>query len=119
MLKRCSQRTFPVSALKQITRSCSDSPLPAAFCRYRRSPMTIGAERPPYGAFQARFSPAGDHLEGSPFSSEIPSRAGPRHSAQSLPKAGAASNKAKFKTQNNLVILNFHHKSRAKKVRQD
>src|SRR5688572_1086571 len=119
MLKRCSQRTFPVSALKHITRSCSDSPLPAAFCRYTRSPMTIGAERPPYGAFQARFSPAGDHLEGSPFSREIPSRAGPRHSAQSLPKASDARNKhrARFKTQSNLVILDFHHKSKAKKVR--
>src|SRR5260370_23934174 len=44
----------------------------------------MGAERPPYGASHARFSPAGDHFAGKPFSEEIPSRAGPRQSAQSL-----------------------------------
>src|SRR5688572_19342061 len=46
--------------------------------------MTIGAERPPYGAFQARLSPDGDHFTGKFFSLETPSRAGPRQSAQSL-----------------------------------
>src|SRR6185503_4953334 len=46
--------------------------------------MTIGAERPPYGAFQARLSPVGDHFTGRFFSLDMPSRAGPRHSAQSL-----------------------------------
>ena len=42
------------------------------------------------GAFQARLSPVGDHFAGRPFSSEMPSRAGPRHSAQSLARAGTA-----------------------------
>src|SRR5690242_9962744 len=42
-----------------------------------------GAERPPYLAFQARFSPASDHFSGRPFSREMPSRSGPRQSGQS------------------------------------
>src|SRR5688572_17277733 len=31
----CSQSSFPVSALKHISRSCSIGPEPDAFCRYR------------------------------------------------------------------------------------
>src|SRR6266700_608133 len=42
-----------------------------------------GVERPPYGAFHARFWPANDHFSGSPFSMETPSRLGPRQSGQS------------------------------------
>src|SRR5437764_11399186 len=43
----------------------------------------MGVERPPYGAFQARFSPLSDHFSGRPFSLETPSRSGPRQSGQS------------------------------------
>jgi hypothetical protein len=55
--------------------------------------ITIGAERPPYGAFQARFSPESDHFDGKPFSGLMPSRAGPRQSAQSLATAETARNR--------------------------
>src|ERR1044072_2196903 len=92
-----------------MTRSCSVSPMPAMFCRYTRSPITIGAERPPYGARQARFSPVGDHLTGRFFSVEMPSRAGPRHSAQSL-KAKMEKARQRFREMEiRLVILEARH----------
>ena len=40
------------------------------------------AQRLPYGAFHARFSPCGDHFSGRPVSADRPSRPGPRHSGQ-------------------------------------
>src|SRR5688572_13015153 len=69
--------------------------------------MTIGAERPPYGAFQARFSPAGDQRPGRFFSREMPSRAGPRHSAQSPAAAGLTANTVsdKFKKMEAKLII--------------
>src|ERR1051325_515984 len=71
--------------------------------------MTIGAERPPYGARQARFSPLGDHLTGRFFSVEMPSRFGPRHSAQSL-KAKMEKARQRFKEMEiRLVILEARH----------
>src|ERR1044072_8391388 len=92
-----------------MTRSCSVSPMPAMFCRYTRSPMTIGAERPPYGARQARFSPLGDRLTGRFFLVEMPSRFGPRHSAQSL-KAKMEKARQRFKEMEiRLVILEARH----------
>src|SRR5215470_4534856 len=91
MFRRRSHKTFPVSAFRHITRSCIDSPDPAVLNKNTRLPITIGAERPPYGAFHKRFSPVGDHLLGSPVSREMPSRPGPLQSGQSLPDgAGAA-----------------------------
>ena len=45
--------------------------------------MTIGAERPPYGTRQRKFSPFSAHLSISPVSREMPSRFGPRISGQS------------------------------------
>src|SRR4030095_3888638 len=83
---RLSQTSSPVWALKHTSRSSIDSPSPAELNRKRRSPIAIGVERPPYGAFHTRFSPFGDHFVGRPFSSEMPSRAGPRQSVQSLPE---------------------------------
>src|SRR5215467_11162298 len=90
MFRRRSHKTFPVSALRHITRSCIDSPAPAVLNRNTLPPITIGAERPPYGAFPNRFSPFGDHLVGSPVSREIPSRPGPLQSVQSLPDGDGA-----------------------------
>jgi hypothetical protein len=58
--------------------------------------MTIGAERPPYGAFQARFSPEGDHFTGKFFSVDVPSRRGPRQSGQSAAEAQDATITAKM-----------------------
>src|SRR5262249_18091318 len=92
--RRRSQTTLPVSAFRHITRSCIDSPEPAVLNRKTRPPITIGAERPPYGAFHSRFSPLGDHLFGSPVSCETPSRAGPRQSGQSLPDGAEAAESA-------------------------
>src|SRR5262249_43740088 len=86
-LIRCSQICLPVFASRHSTRSCIDSPSPAVLNRYTRPFITIGDERPPKGAFHTRFSPLGDHLVGSPFSDEVPSRAGPRQSGQSLADA--------------------------------
>src|SRR6185503_17713823 len=60
MFRRCSHNSFPVSAFRHITRSCIDSPSPDVLNRKMRPPITIGVERPPYGAFQTRFSPFGD-----------------------------------------------------------
>jgi hypothetical protein len=79
--------------------------------------ITIGADRPPKGTFHAKFAPLGDHFDGSPFSCETPSRAGPRHSAQSLANAGATSErerKAFKKMERRLVILDFRQASRRK-----
>ena len=45
--------------------------------------MTIGAERPPYGARHRKFWPLSGHFSIRPFSSETPSRCGPRISGQS------------------------------------
>src|SRR6185295_427484 len=84
MFRRCSHKSFPVSAFRHITRSCIDSPSPDVLNRKMRPPITIGVERPPYGAFQTRFSPFGDQRVGRPFSSDAPLRAGPRQSGQSL-----------------------------------
>src|SRR5690349_8798309 len=71
--------------------------------------MTIGAERPPYGARHARFSPVGDHFTGRFFSVETPSRSGPRHSAQSL-KAKIDKARQRFKEMEiRLVILEARH----------
>ena len=41
--------------------------------------MTTGAERPPYGTRQRKFSPFSVHFSMSPVSREIPSRVGPTH----------------------------------------
>src|SRR5215469_5789579 len=84
-LSRRSHSALPVSAFRHITRSCMFSPEPEVLNTKRCPPITIGAERPPYGAFHNRFSPFGDHLLGSPASREMPSRLGPRQSGQSLP----------------------------------
>src|SRR5215207_11101292 len=71
--------------------------------------MTMGAERPPYGARHPRFSPAGVHLAGRFFSLETPSRPGPRHSAQSL-KAKSDKARQRFKEMEiRLVILEARH----------
>src|ERR1041385_6132856 len=71
--------------------------------------MTIGPERPPYGARHARLSPVGDHLTGRFFSVEMPSRAGPRHSAQSL-KAKMEKARQRFREMEiRLVILEARH----------
>ena len=78
-----SQSCLPVSALKQMSRSCNVGPEPEDVCRYKRSPNTTGEDRPPIGTRHARFSPLGDHDEGSPVSVDVPERAGPRHSGQS------------------------------------
>src|SRR5580765_5852052 len=45
--------------------------------------MTIGADRPPYGARQRKFSPFSAQRPTSPVSGEVPSRFGPRASGQS------------------------------------
>src|SRR5512132_1884273 len=45
--------------------------------------MTIGADRPPYGARQRKFSPLSAQRPTSPVSGEVPSRFGPRASGQS------------------------------------
>src|SRR5215813_8136019 len=74
-----------------MTRSCMVSPSPAVLKTKTRLPMTIGAERPPKGCFQTKFSPLGDHFSGRFFSGDTPSRVGPRHSAQSLPAAALLS----------------------------
>src|SRR5437588_9260575 len=55
----------------------------------------MGAERPPYGARQRKFSPLSAHFSGRPVSSELPSRLGPLASGQSpsairRPACGAA-----------------------------
>src|SRR5215470_10497986 len=84
-LNRCSQISLPESAFRHRTRSCMESPSPEELKRKRRPPMMIGVDLPPYGAFQRRPSPFGDHLTGSPVSGDVPSRAGPRQSGQSLP----------------------------------
>ena len=73
---RCWRRARPGAPAR-----CRRCPRPC--CRYTRSPKTTGPERPPYGAFHARLSPAGDHAAGRFFSVEVPSRLGPRHSGQS------------------------------------
>src|SRR5688572_6940493 len=73
--------------------------------------MTIGAERPPYGTFHARLSPAGDHFTGRFFSDEMPSRAGPRHSAQSLAETNAKARQRFKKMEIRLVILEVHHQN--------
>src|ERR1044072_9662637 len=76
--------------------------------------MTIGAERPPYGARQARLSPVGDHLTGKFFSLEMPSRFGPRHSAQS-PNAKNDRTRLRFKEMEiRLIILEARHLLRIK-----
>src|SRR5688500_4674407 len=49
--------------------------------------MTIGVERPPYGARHRKFSPFSFQLSSRPVSVELPSRLGPRISGQS-PAAG-------------------------------
>src|SRR5579871_745569 len=94
-----SHKTFPVAALKHNTRSISSLPLPKAFCTYTRSPFTTGAERPPNGAFQARFSPAKVHFSGKFCSSDLPSRMGPRQSGQSAAHPGAAPTKVSAKVE--------------------
>src|SRR5262245_55227463 len=45
--------------------------------------MTMGADRPPYGTRQRKFSPLRAHLSMRPVSREMPSRLGPRISGQS------------------------------------
>src|SRR5687768_2354105 len=45
--------------------------------------MTMGADRPPYGARHRKFSPFSAHLSIRPVSFETPSRLGPRMSGQS------------------------------------
>jgi hypothetical protein len=69
----------------------------------------MGAERPPYGAFQARFCPEGDQEAGKSFSCDTPSRAGPRHSVQSLANVGTKRRNIKLafkKMDRGFVILN-------------
>src|SRR5262245_39252860 len=66
-----------------MTRSCSDGPRAAGFCTMTWLPTTIGADRPPYGTRQRKFSPLMAHFSGSPVSREMPSRLGPRASGQS------------------------------------
>src|SRR5207247_1560562 len=83
MLNLYSQMTLPVSDSRHITRSWSVGPLPDGFCTHTRLPITIGAERPPYGARQRKFWPLSAHFSGRPVSAETPSRLGPRASGQS------------------------------------
>src|SRR5262245_45556785 len=45
--------------------------------------MTIGAERPPYGARHRKFWPFSSQRPTSPVSGDVPSRFGPRTSGQS------------------------------------
>ena len=45
--------------------------------------MTIGADRPPYGARHRKFWPFIVHVSGNPVSVDTPSRLGPRASGQS------------------------------------
>src|ERR1700741_2446854 len=45
----------------------------------------MGAERPPYGTRQRKFSPLSAHVSMSPVSRDEPSRLGPRNSGQSPP----------------------------------
>src|SRR5688572_82537 len=45
--------------------------------------MTIGVERPPPGTRHRKFSPFSFHVLMRPFSTEMPSRLGPRSSGQS------------------------------------
>src|SRR5688500_5928398 len=73
----------------------------------------MGADRPPNGTFHAKFSPAGDQLVGRFVSVDIPSRAGPRHSAQSFAAtAGGKIDRVIFKKmKSRLVILNFREPS--------
>src|ERR1051325_6028745 len=92
-----------------MTRSCSNSPFSAVFCRYTRLSMTIGADLPPYGTFHARFCPAGDHDVGKPFSGETPSRFGPRHSVQSFAITGVSKKieRVRFKKMDLVLIFGF------------
>src|SRR5688572_126315 len=73
----------------------------------------MGADRPPNGAFHARFSPAGDQLVGRFVSVDMPLRAGPRHSAQSLAVTafGKIDRLIFKKMKSRLVILNFREPS--------
>src|SRR5262245_38032757 len=83
MLNLYSHTTLPVSASSAITRSWRSGPRPDGFCTYTRLPITIGADRPPYGTRQRKFWPFNAHFSGRPVSFEMPSRFGPRASGQS------------------------------------
>src|SRR5262245_32531042 len=83
MLNLYSHTTLPVSASSAITRSCRSGPRPDGFCTYTRLPITIGADRPPYGTRQRKFWPFSANFSGRPVSFEMPSRFGPRASGQS------------------------------------
>src|SRR2546426_929731 len=83
MLNVYSQIGLPVSASRHITRSWSVGPRPLGFCTQTRLPITIGADRPPYGARQRKFRPFNSHLSIRPVSFDVPLRFGPRISGQS------------------------------------
>src|SRR5207247_9374877 len=83
MLNVYSQIGLPVSASRHITRSWSLEPRPLGLCTQTRLPITIGADRPPYGARQRKFWPFNSHLSISPVSFDVPLRLGPRISGQS------------------------------------
>src|SRR5687767_4658644 len=81
--------------------------------------MTMGVERPPYGTRHRKFSPFSFQVLMRPFSTETPSRFGPRSSGQSPartrlePCAGSDTHSAATIAATRLILFNIDASSTA------